>query len=79
VLAEISGLSTAASRPGLIQVALALARVLDDPVAIAQHAASGHRLAEALDRLRKGADSGRGTLANVRQITAAAKRGSGAR
>jgi len=65
-MAEIEGLSTAA-RPGLVEVALAHARVLDDPVAISQHAANGHRLAEALRELRKGADQGRGRLASVRQ------------
>lgn len=69
VRAEIDGLSTASSRPGLVAVALAHARVLDDPVAISQHASNGHRLAEALEKLRKGSESQVGRLAAVRQIS----------
>lgn len=68
VMAEIAGLSTAEQRPGLVAVALAHARVLDDPLAISQHASNGHRLAEALDKLRKGADARTGRLASVRSI-----------
>lgn len=69
VLAEIGSLSTAASRPGLVAVAITLARVLDSPLAIAQHSSAGHRLSETLDKLRKGADSKAGKLASVRQMT----------
>lgn len=69
VLAEIGGLSTAASRQGLVEIAIALARVLDSPLAIAQHASAAHRLSETLDKLRKGADGRSGRLAAVRQMT----------
>jgi hypothetical protein len=68
VLAEIEGLSTADSRPGVVALALAHARVLDDPVAVSQHASNGRQLRETLDALRKGADARGGRLASVRQI-----------
>ena len=69
VMAEIGALSTTASRQGLVEIAIALARVLDSPLAIAQHASAAHRLSETLDKLRKGADSKTGKLAAVRQMT----------
>jgi hypothetical protein len=69
VLAEIDGLSTAASRQGLVEIAIALARVLDSPLAIAQHASAGHRLSETLDKIRKGSDSKKSKLAAVRSMT----------
>ena len=69
VLAEIGSLSTTASRQGLVEIAIALARVLDSPLAIAQHASAAHRLSETLDKLRKGADGRTGRLASVRQMT----------
>lgn len=69
VLAEIDGLSTAANRQGLVEIAIALARVLDSPLAMAQHASAAHRLSETLDKIRKGADSRKSKLAAVRQMT----------
>ena len=69
VLAEIEGLSTAESRQGLVEVAVALARVLDKPLAISQHPAAAHRLSETLDKLRQGADQKAGKLATVRAMT----------
>ena len=69
VLAEIEQLSTTASRQGLVEIAIALARVLDSPLAIAQHPSAAHRLSETLDKLRKGADSRKGRLASVRSMT----------
>lgn len=71
VLAEIAGLSTVDSRQGLVEIAIALARVLDSPLAIAQHASAGHRLSETLDKLRRGADARKGRLASVRKMTRA--------
>ena len=71
VMNEIGSLSTADSRQGLVEIAIALARVLDSPLAIAQHASAAHRLSETLDKLRKGADSRKGRLAAVRQMTRA--------
>ena len=69
VMAEIGSLSTTGSRQGLVEIAIALARVLDSPLAIAQHPSAAHRLSETLDKLRKGADSKTGKLAAVRQMT----------
>lgn len=69
VIAELDGLSTTASRQGLVEIALALARVLDSPLAIAQHASAAHRLSETLDKIRKGADARTSKLAAVRQMT----------
>lgn len=69
VLAELGGLSTTANRQGLVEVAIALAKVLDSPLAIAQHPAAAHRLSETLDKLRKGSDAKTGKLAAVRQMT----------
>jgi hypothetical protein len=74
VLAEISLLSTD-SRPGLVEIACALARVLDDPVAVSQHSGAAHRLAECLERLRKSADRTVGRLASVRHLTVARHQG----
>ena len=73
VLAEIGALSTAATRQGLVEVAIALARVLDSPLAIAQHPSAAHRLSETLDKLRRGADARRSKLATVRSMTSSAK------
>lgn len=69
VLAEIDGLSTAASRQGLVEIAIALARVLDSPLAIAQHPSAAHRLSETLDKIRKGSETRQGKLAAVRSMT----------
>lgn len=69
VMAEIDGLSTAASRQGLVQIAVALARVLDSPLAIAQHPSAAHRLSETLDKIRKGSDGKGSKLAAVRSMT----------
>lgn len=69
VMAEIAGLSTAASHPGLVAVAIRNAQVLDSPLAIAQVPSSSKVLMEALEKLRKGADGKTGRLASVRQMT----------
>jgi hypothetical protein len=68
-MAEISRLSTAESHPGLVAVAIRNAQVLDSPLAIAQVPSSSKVLMEALEKLRKGADSKSGKLAAVRQMT----------
>jgi hypothetical protein len=60
----------AQARPGLAQVALALARVLDNPKAVNQHAAAAQVLSALLDKLRAvSARSRRGGLAVVRTMT----------
>jgi hypothetical protein len=49
----------AEARPGLAQVALALARLVDDPRAVNQQAAAAKTLAMLLDRLRSASARGR--------------------
>ncbi len=73
VLAELDGLSTASSRPGLVAVAVSLARVLDTQSAVAQHPSAAHRLSEALDKLRRGADAKQSKLAAVRSLAKPAR------
>jgi hypothetical protein len=68
VQAELEGLTEA--RPGLAQVALALARVLDDPRATSQKAAAARVLVVLLDELRSAsAPARRGHLAAVRTMS----------
>ena len=68
-MSEIVGLAQAEARPGLAQAALALARIMDNPRAVNQQPAAAAKLADILDRLRKGADARRSRLAAVRQMT----------
>lgn len=69
VMAEIGGLA-AEARPGLAAVALALARVLDDPKSVNQKPAAAKVLAALLDKLRSASARGsRGGLAVVRTMT----------
>jgi hypothetical protein len=75
VLAEIEGLTTAAKRPGLVEGALAMARLLDNQLDTAQHPQAMARLQAALDQLRKGADSRKSWLAEVRKLTPVDGRG----
>ena len=69
VAVEIDGLASQA-RPGLAQAALAVARVLDNPRAVNQHAAAAKVLSALLDKLRAVSARGRrGGLAVVRTMT----------
>jgi hypothetical protein len=69
VAVEIDGLA-AQARPGLAQAALALARVLDNPRAVNQHAPAAKVLSVLLDKLRAASAGGRrGGLALVRTMT----------
>jgi hypothetical protein len=68
VEAEISG-PGARTRPGLAQAALALARVMDSPRAVNQHAAAAKVLATLLEKLHAASARGRrGGLAVVRAM-----------
>jgi hypothetical protein len=66
---ELSMLNTPESKPGLAAGCLAMARILDDPLALAQHPAAMARMTEALEKLRKGADASKGRLASVRKMS----------
>jgi hypothetical protein len=68
VQAEIDTLSTAAKRPGLVAAALAMARLLDGPLYVAQHPQAAARLQGLLAELRIGADTKKGWLAAVRDM-----------
>ena len=77
VQAEISG-PAAEARPGLTQMALAMARILDNPKAVNQGPAAAKVLTSLLDKLHQaGAPGRRGHLAVVRTMTtrAAPERG----
>jgi hypothetical protein len=68
VQAEIAGLSE--DRPGLAQVALALARILDNQRAVSSQPAAAKVLAALLDKLHSVSARGRrGGLALVRTMT----------
>jgi hypothetical protein len=67
VQAEIAGLADI--RPGLAQVALALARLMDNPRPMSSKPAAAKVLASLLDRLRSASTGGRGGhLAAVRTM-----------
>ena len=69
VQAEIGG-PAAAARPGLAQMALAMARILDNPKAVNQQPAAAKVLASLLDKLHQAGRRGRsGHLATVRAMT----------
>ncbi len=70
--AEIAMLSTASKRPGLVAGALAMARILDNPLATPQHAPAMRRMQDALAELRIGADVHRGWLGDVRELSGTA-------
>ena len=72
VLAEIAMLSTAHKRPGLVQGALAMARLLDSSLNVPQHAPAMARLQAVLAELRVGADARTGWLADVRKMSGTA-------
>jgi hypothetical protein len=68
VEAELAGL--AEDRPGLAQVALALARIMDNPKAVSSQASAAKVLIASLDKLHSvGAQNRRGRLSVVRTMT----------
>ena len=62
---QLDGLGVA---PGLAATALAMARLLDNPVALPQHPAAARCLVEILGKAAKGTQR-RGRLAAVRSMT----------
>ena len=67
---EISGLAQAQWRPGLVAIALAMARILDNPRAPSAQPAAAKVLVSVLDTLHQGsAQRRRGSLALVRTMT----------
>ena len=66
---ELDGLAGVEQRPGMVAVTLAMAKILDDDLAIPQHPAAAARLMELLAVLRKSGSKRRGKLAAVREMT----------
>jgi hypothetical protein len=66
---EIEGLALAAARPSLVETAVSLGKILDNPRAISQQPAAAGKLVDILDTLHKRAVP-RGGLKLVRAMTA---------
>jgi hypothetical protein len=69
VTSEIGGSTQADMRPALVETAVSLARILDNPRAISPQAAAAGKLADILDRLHKGAAPSQGGPKLVRAMT----------
>lgn len=72
VLEELASLTSAETRKGAAQAALAMARILDNPKAIAQQPQAAARLTTILEDLRKGSARRKGRLASVQAMTKSA-------
>ena len=68
VESELAGLAVARERPGLAQMALALARLMDGP-AVTSKPAAAKQLTEILGTLAKGGAQRRRNLAAVKSMT----------
>lgn len=69
VLDELSSLTSAETRKGAVQAALAMARILDNPVALAQQKGAADSMVRILEDLRKGSARRKGRLASVQAMT----------
>lgn len=69
VAQELGGLAQSAARPGLVAVALALARVLDNPRAVSAQPSAAGKLKQILGELHKGVGVRSSRLALVRGMT----------
>ncbi len=65
---ELSDTPASLARPGLYQMALAMARLVDNPVTVAQHTQAAARYAELSATLRKGTEK-RSRLSAVREMS----------
>jgi hypothetical protein len=68
VLEELVTLTSADTRKGAAEAALALARILDNPKAINNHVQAAKALPVVLEDLRKGSARKKGRLASVQPI-----------
>ena len=71
IWAEVEGLEQAESRPTLVQAAVAMARILDNPRAPGPQPQAAKQLADLMNQLRKGADARKSRLASVKAMTSA--------
>lgn len=78
VLEELATLTSAETRKGVAAGALTMARILDNPLALAQQPSAFAKLQTALDDLRKGSARKRGRLASVQAMTKTAATGTDA-
>lgn len=69
VLEELSTLTSSETRKGAAQSALAMARILDNALALPQHKGAADTLVKVLEDLRKGSARKRGRLASVQAMT----------
>lgn len=69
VLDELATLTSAETRKGAAQAAIAMARILDNPLALAQQPAAAAKLTAILEDLRKGSARRKGRLASVQAMT----------
>lgn len=71
VLEELETLSSAATRKSAVAAALAMARILDNPLALTQQASAAGKLLTIMEELRKGSGRSKGRLASVQAMTKA--------
>lgn len=69
VLEELATLTSAETRKSVAAGALVMARILDNPVALAQQPQACARLMVAMDELRRGSARRKGRLASVQAMT----------
>lgn len=68
VLEELATLTSAETRKGVAAGALTMARILDNPLALAQQPSAFAKLQTALEDLRKGSARRKGRLASVQSM-----------
>ena len=66
VTEELSMLPLSAKQPASVAIALAMARILDNPSAVPQHPQAGARLMEVMRDLRQEVESGKSKLSTLR-------------
>jgi hypothetical protein len=69
VLEELATLTSAETRKAAATAAVAMARLLDNPLALAQQPQAAARLTTIMEDLRKGASRRKGRLASVQSMT----------
>jgi hypothetical protein len=69
IAAEIAGLASAEARPGLAAIAVAMARLLDNPKARSTQPSAAKVLVTVMDTLHKSVPDRRGNLALVKSMT----------
>ena len=72
VLEELATLTSAETRKSVAAGALVMARILDNPVALAQQPQAYAKLMAAMEELRKGSARRKGRLASVQAMTKSA-------